>query len=68
MGAMNLLDPLPEAIAARVEALRGRRPRVAAIRRRTWRSISPMITMKAPSRSKAMWRKSASRGARRSTS
>jgi iron(III) transport system ATP-binding protein len=32
VGAMNLLDPLPEEIAGRIEALCGRRPRVAAIR------------------------------------
>jgi iron(III) transport system ATP-binding protein len=32
VGAMNLLDPLPEEVAARVESRCGRRPLVAAIR------------------------------------
>jgi iron(III) transport system ATP-binding protein len=32
VGAMNLLDPLPDEIARRIEALCGRRPQVAAIR------------------------------------
>ena len=32
VGAMNLLDPLPDEIARRVEASAGRRPRVAGIR------------------------------------